>query len=220
MRHCFALQYSFKSSLYPQHNNIDRDLTVKDNLKIHAKLFGIKRARIDASIDKALDRVGLKDQKYKNSGALSGGMKRRLVIARALMHEPSVLFLDEPSAGLDPESRRNLYAVIRSLNRDTGVSILLTTHYMEEADILSSRVIFIDRGVIAASGKPEELKAAMGSYALEYAENNEYKTFYFKSRKDAVNAASLRSGDVKIREITLEDVYLKLTGKKMGEKYV
>jgi ABC-2 type transport system ATP-binding protein len=136
------------------------------------------------------------------------------------MHKPKILFLDEPSTGLDPLSRRKIHSLIRKLNREAGVCVFLTTHYIEEADLLSSRVVFMDHGQIAASGTAGELKAAIGNYALEYVENGEDRVSYFTSREEALSAAAAYgNSSVAIREVNLEDVYLKLTGRKMEGMY-
>ena len=199
--------------LVPQNNNLEKDLTVSQNLRIHALLFGI--SDYSKCIDEVLDIVELKEQKDQNTSELSGGMKRRLVIARALMHKPSILFLDEPSTGLDPVSRRNIHSLIRRLNREGGTSVFLTTHYIEEADMLASRVLFIDRGRIVTEGTPEALKAELGKYALEHEGLNGLSLHYFNDREGAVQMARGLTGEVKIREVSLEDPYIKYTGRKL-----
>ncbi|MDR0453424.1 MAG: ABC transporter ATP-binding protein [Deferribacteraceae bacterium] len=197
----------------PQSNNLDRDLTAAENLAVHGILYGIRGKMLKKRIDEALAVVGLTEQRNKPANDLSGGMKRRLVIARALLHEPKALFLDEPSAGLDPVTRRNIHSLIRSLNQQDGVSVFLTTHYIDEAETLSSRVIFIDKGEIVATGGAEELKSVMGRYAVEYIESGAQKIVYFGDRKSALSEAEKHGGNVKVRRVTLEDVYIKLTGK-------
>jgi ABC-2 type transport system ATP-binding protein len=199
----------------PQHNNLDRDLTVGENLQVHGLLYGLRGRELDGRIGHVLDFTDLQDRRRQAVDELSGGLKRRLIIARALLHRPRILLLDEPSTGLDPISRRNVHALIRKLNREAGVSVLLTTHYIEEADSLASRVAFISNGRIVAAGCPEELKAGIGRYVLEYVEDDRYKTLCFAERAEAVRAAEQFPHDVHIREVTLEDVYIGLTGKKM-----
>ena len=201
----------------PQHNNLDRDLSVAENLKVHGLLFGLRGGELARRIDECLAVMDLQEYAVRPANELSGGLKRRAVIARALLHSPRILFLDEPSAGLDPLSRRNIKALVRRLNREFGVCVFLTTHYIEEADSLAARVAFIDRGKLAALDTPENLKAALGAYAVEYAVGDDYDVRYFNDRAAAVEAAQGLVRDVRIREVTLEDAYLKLTGKKLEE---
>ena len=193
--------------IVPQHNNVDRDLSVVKNLKIHGILFGIRGNRLSARIDEVLKLTELTQERDKKAGELSGGMKRRLIIARALLHEPKLLFLDEPSTGLDTEVRRQMYSLVKKLN-SSGTSIVLTTHYMEEADVLADRVIFINKGKITGTGSPAELKAVVGKYALEYSDGDNIRYEYFTSRKDALTVMEKHSGDVRLREATLEDAYM------------
>ncbi|MDL2307928.1 ABC transporter ATP-binding protein, partial [Desulfovibrio sp. OttesenSCG-928-C06] len=200
----------------PQNNNIERDLSVEDNLKIHGFLFGMGKQALADKIAEVLDIVDLSEQRYKIASELSGGMKRRLVIARALLHDPQILFLDEPSTGLDPSTRRKIHDLIRRLNRNAGVSVFLTTHYIEEADMLSSRVVLINQGRIAASGTPEQLKSGIGKYALEYTGGEELQIQYFNDRDAAMSAAQSCGQNIRIRDVTLEDAYIKLTGRKIG----
>lgn len=197
----------------PQHNNLDRDLTVAQNLKIHGFLFGLRGPGLEKRIEETLEQVDMAAFRHKPAGKLSGGQKRRLVIARALLHNPKILFLDEPSAGLDVEARRKLHQIIAELNVNAGVSVFLTTHYIEEADLLAADVAFIDHGEIVTKGKPAELKAAIGRYAVEYLGTEGFRALYFDDRDKAVATAATYGGRVQIREVTLEDVYLKVTGK-------
>ena len=200
----------------PQHNNLDRDLTVARNLKVHGLLFGMRGKILVKRIYEVLELVDMLDLFDRPAGKLSGGQKRRLIIARALLHNPKILFLDEPSTGLDVEARRTLHKIIAGLKAKAGVSVFLTTHYIEEADLLADRVAFIESGQIVALGNPDELKSSIGRYALECYDDGEFLTLYFNNREAAVNAAGVRTEEVRIREVTLEDVYLKYTGKKMG----
>jgi len=197
----------------PQHNNVDRDLTVEQNLIVHAKLFGIKD--IKAAVDEALFFSGLESHRTKEAEKLSGGMKRRLVIARALMHKPKVLFLDEPTTGLDASVRRTLWSFIRSINKTHGCTVIMTTHYIEEAEMLSDHVVIIDNGKIAAEGKTGELKESVGRFALDIYKENDIETMHFETRQEALQALENITAEARIREVTLEDVYLKITGRRM-----
>ncbi|WP_194892579.1 ATP-binding cassette domain-containing protein [Catenulispora pinisilvae] len=140
-----------------QQNTLDRQLTVWENLYVHGLLFGVPRAESRRTADRLLDQFHLAKWAKASVFALSGGMAQRLMVARAIFHRPAVLFLDEPTAGLDPQSRLALWDILGELNAD-GQTILLTTHYMEEADRLCRRVAIMDHGRILALDTPAELK--------------------------------------------------------------
>jgi ABC-2 type transport system ATP-binding protein len=140
-----------------QQNTLDRQLTVWENLYFHGRLFGIPAKESRREADRLLEQFQLRNWATASVYALSGGMAQRLMVARAIFHRPAVLFLDEPTAGLDPQSRLALWDVLRELN-GSGQTILLTTHYMEEADQLCGRVAIMDKGRILALGSPDELK--------------------------------------------------------------
>ena len=141
---------------------LDKDLTGRENLDFHGMMYGIPRAERVRRIAEVFELVELTERAGVLVQNYSGGMKRRLEIARGLIHHPSVLFLDEPTLGLDTQTRRRIWEYIRRMNRDEGVTIILTTHYMEEADYLAGRVAIIDRGKIVAMGSPSGLKDVLG----------------------------------------------------------
>jgi len=145
----------------PQAFTSDPDLTAAENLEFYARLYGMSRAGRRELIADLLADVDLVDWRDRLVGTFSGGMRRRLEIARGLLHRPSVLFLDEPTTGLDPASRIAMWNMIRRLKAQAEVTIFLTTHYMEEADALCSRVAFFDRGSIVAVGAPGDLKGGI-----------------------------------------------------------
>ncbi len=145
-----------------QTNTLDRQLTVWENLYYHGRLFGISAARSRATADELLEQFQLSKWAKASVFALSGGMAQRLMVARAIFHRPAVLFLDEPTAGLDPQGRLALWETLGELNRE-GQTILLTTHYMEEADQLCNRVAIMDHGRILALDTPAELKRSVGA---------------------------------------------------------
>ena len=140
-----------------QQNTLDRQLTVWENLYFHGRLFGIPAKESRREADRLLEQFQLRNWATASVYALSGGMAQRLMVARAIFHRPAVLFLDEPTAGLDPQSRLALWEVLRELN-DGGQTILLTTHYMEEAEQLCGRVAIMDKGRILALDTPDALK--------------------------------------------------------------
>ena len=144
-----------------QTNTLDRQLSVWENLYFHGRLFGISAAESRASADQLLERFQLAKWAKASVYALSGGMAQRLMVARSIFHRPAVLFMDEPTAGLDPQSRLALWQILQELNAE-GQTILLTTHYMEEADQLCGRVAIMDHGRILALDTPENLKRSTG----------------------------------------------------------
>ncbi|MFO0702544.1 MAG: ATP-binding cassette domain-containing protein [Candidatus Andersenbacteria bacterium] len=145
-----------------QEEMLDLDLSVRANLDLHARLHHIPHAQRRARVQQALEFAGLTQRERSRTGQLSGGLRRRLEVARGLMHTPEVLFLDEPTVGLDIESRRAIWTEVERLRRRGDVTIVLTSHYLEEADRLCDVVAIIDRGTIRAQGSPEELKRALG----------------------------------------------------------
>jgi ABC-2 type transport system ATP-binding protein len=146
----------------PQSNTLDRALTVWENLYFHGRYFGISARDSKAAANDLLVRFRLADRAKAPVAALSGGMAQRLMVARAILHRPAILFLDEPTAGLDPQSRIAMWEILGELHGE-GQTILLTTHYMEEADQLCDRLAIMDRGRILALGTPAELKASVGA---------------------------------------------------------
>jgi ABC-2 type transport system ATP-binding protein len=146
----------------PQTNTLDRSLGVAENLYFHGRYFGMGTREARRATDALLERFRLADRARADVDELSGGMAQRLMVARAVMHRPHVLFLDEPTAGLDPQSRLALWDVVRELHAD-GQTILLTTHYMEEADQLCDRVAIMDHGRLLALDAPARLKATIGA---------------------------------------------------------
>jgi len=145
-----------------QNNTLDMQLTVAENLEFRSRFFGLGAREAGRRAEQLLDAFGLADRRRAMATDLSGGQARRLLIARALVHRPDVLFLDEPTAGLDPQTRVNLWDILRVLH-DQGQTILLTTHYMEEAEALCDRVAVIDHGRVLAAGTVDDLKQSTGA---------------------------------------------------------
>ncbi len=159
VRHSFGIVF--------QDPSLDDELTAYENMFFHAGLYGVARAETAAKIREMLDFVELWDRKDSLVKTFSGGMKRRLEIARGLLHTPAILFLDEPTVGLDPQTRNHIWEYIKKLNKDRGLSVFFTTHYMEEAERVADQVAIIDHGVIVASGTPQSIIASAGSASLE-----------------------------------------------------
>ena len=150
-----------------QSSGVDIDLTGRENVMLQGSLQGLRGRELGRRADQLLEEFGLSEAAGRVARGYSGGMQRRLDIAMGLVHRPRVLFLDEPTTGLDPEVRAAMWAEIARLNEDEGLTILLTTHYLEEADQLASSVAIVDRGRVVAGGSPEELKANLEGDAVQ-----------------------------------------------------
>jgi ABC-2 type transport system ATP-binding protein len=144
-----------------QDTTLDSYLTAQENLRLHAELYGMPRGTVGQRLEQVMEMVGLWDRRDGLVGTYSGGMKRRLEIARGLLHSPRVLFLDEPTVGLDPQTRSSIWGYISELGRDEDITIFLTTHYMDEAEYCD-RIAIMDQGKIVALDTPQELKAGVG----------------------------------------------------------
>lgn len=199
-----------------QHIALDKDLTIRQNIKQHALLHKIPKSEMESRIEYAADLLGLQEYMDRKVESLSGGWKRKASIVCAIVHQPRLLLLDEPTAGLDTRSRHLLWDLVRDLN-SRGTTILLTTHYIEEAESLCDRVAIINHGRLVAVGTVEELRDIIGRVAVEYQEDNRQTVRYFPTR-DAAKAYSATLGDIyfNIRRTTLEDVFLELTGEDRG----
>jgi len=220
----------------PQETNLDPDFTVRENLLVYSRYFDMPRATAERIIDELLDFVQLRPKEDTLIEQLSGGMKRRLILARALINSPRLLILDEPTIGLDPQARHLIWDKIKNL-QSQGITLVLTTHYLEEAARLCDRLVIMDYGKILVQGKPDELvKEYVGSDIVE-AENDpkviscleRNATSYevvggrvriYTNNPQEMTYALLKEcelGQVTARAATLEDVFLKLTGKKLRE---
>ncbi len=144
-----------------QQSSVDKEATGRENLELQGQLYGIRGRELRERVNELLERFRLDDAARRVAKGYSGGMKRRLDVAMGLIHRPSVLFLDEPTTGLDPEVRAAMWEEIRRLNAEEGLTILLTTHYLEEADQLAARLAFVDRGRVVVEGTPKALKAEL-----------------------------------------------------------
>lgn len=230
----------------PQFNTLDRSLTVFENLFFHCRYFGMSAATSRARAEELLGQFRLNDRARAMPTELSGGLAQRLLVARAIAHHPVVLFLDEPSAGLDPQSRLAMWETIRGL-KEQGLTVMLTTHYMEEAETLCDRVAIIDHGKILVEDTPEQLKnglAVQAIYGLELQRLDQREALAAQLRVVAgvssvetttagvrvctrgterilgelVNAAQVYGlKDISISEPSLETVFIHLTGRDLRE---
>ncbi len=209
-----SLQAKRQCGLVPQTINLDQELTVYENLNLHGLLFRIPAGERAGKIHELLDYIGLGDRKDSPVSRLSGGMKRRLTIARALVHSPRILFLDEPTVGLDAGIRRRTWALLKKI-QNNGTTIFLTTHYIEEAEFLAERVAFLDEGKIIAVDTPGALIARQGTWAIDRVVDDDIKTIYFKTREEATQYSVTQEESFSLRRVNLEDAFLALTGKKV-----
>jgi ABC-2 type transport system ATP-binding protein len=224
-----------------QDSSLDKDLTARENLTFHAYLYDVAKSERKKRVDDALHFAGLWNRADDLVKRFSGGMKRRLEVARGLIHKPKVLFLDEPTLGLDPQSRSNLWEFITELPRKNDVTIFMTTHYMDEAEVCN-KIAIIDKGRIIVTGSPQELKKIVGGdviylktldngKALEHIRNlfdmevseKDGEIFLSTPKGDACIPALIREiGDlvisVRMQRPTLNDVFLKLTGKEIRDE--
>lgn len=197
----------------PQENNLDRELTAYENLKVYAMLHHVADAA--TMIGQAFDRVGLMDKQDIIVMKYSGGMQRRLLLARALLTEPSVLFLDEPSIGLDPQIRRQMWDMIRE-TKGGGRTVVITTHYIEEAEAVCDRIGILAKGKLIALDTPAGLKARIGAYVVEFMDGNgKVARTIAQSRDEAHDLGRSCNGSVTIRRSNLEDVFIELTGERI-----
>ncbi|MDR1276123.1 MAG: ABC transporter ATP-binding protein [Candidatus Accumulibacter sp.] len=203
--------------LAAQHINLDGDLTVAENMDVHGRLYGLSRKDRRTRCDELLAEIDLADRADARVNTLSGGLKRRLMIARALMHRPRVLFLDEPTVGLDPAIRRRLWGLIKKVRRD-GVTVFMTTHYIEEAEFLADRVAFVHHGKLAALGTPTEITRGVGRWAVDFYRDAELQSAYFDARDDADEFIAHQRGEFSVRRVNLEDAFLDLTGQRTEDR--
>ncbi len=200
--------------IVPQYSNLDKELTVYENLLFAAKLFKVDNHK--NKINELLDFSELSDFKDRIVSNLSGGMARRLTIAKALINDPDIIILDEPTVGIDLNGRRKIWDILKYL-KTKNKTVLLTTHYIEEAEYLCNRVCLIDKGTIIQDSTPRNLKEQLGNYTVEYFDE-ELKTVYkfFKSKQNALDySADIESLNYTIRETTLEDVFYNYTSRKV-----
>ncbi len=230
-----------------QDPSLDDELTGEENLDFHGRLYGMRAGLRASRIDEVLALVDLSRRRNDQVKTYSGGMRRRLEIARGLMHRPEVLFLDEPTLGLDPQTRRKIWNYIRGLEESLGMTIILTTHYMDEADRLCSRVAIIDRGEIVALDSPGNLKARLGGDVLLVDISDHNPEFEEKIREygdvrgvniqdgrlvltvkrgesfvprlfETAQALGVEISAVSMRKPNLEDVFIRLTGREIREE--
>ncbi len=241
---CFVDGYSIEESekILPkigivfQNSVLDKKLSVLDNLKYRAYLYGMNKTEFKKRLEFFSKKLDLENLLKRPLGLLSGGQKRKIDITRALLHKPKILILDEPTTGLDPQTRKNVWELIDELRKKEKLTVLLTTHYMEEAS-KSDYVVIIDKGVIVAEGKPSDLKTKFAyDYLKIYKYNEDLKGLLIKNNikyslesdcleikfqstkeaKDFVNDYKDYIYDLEIIKGTMDDVFLTVTGKELN----
>jgi ABC-2 type transport system ATP-binding protein len=224
-----------------QEQTLDDQLTAEENLRFHAVLYGVPHGQVEARISRVLELVALSDRRKDLVSTYSGGMARRLEIARGMLHTPKILFLDEPTVGLDPQTRALIWEDIQRLRHEEGVTIFLTTHYMDEAEY-AERIAIIDHGAIIALDTPDVLKASVGTdtvaietsedeaalAALQLAgytvERTEGGLTAFVADEEAAVGPIVAAAGVPVRTVrahrpTLDDVFLHYTGREIREQH-
>ena len=221
-----------------QDSTLDAKMTVEENLKYHCSFYKVPKNEVRERIDFALGLVELMDWKKAIVGSLSGGMKRRAEIARGLVHYPKILFLDEPTTGLDPQTRANVWEYIQRLQKQKNMTVFLTTHYMDEAEVCS-KIVIMDHGKIVASDTPENLKhqytgtevdivcsqtdlpeAALAKKDIPYEKEKNRLVFHTENASAALAILSECKEsivDFEVKRGTLNEVFLAITGKEIRE---
>lgn len=198
----------------PQHINFDMDLTVGQNMELHGRLHHMDKQQRQERIQELLHYIELEDTVNMSPRQLSGGMKRRLLIARALIHKPQILFMDEPTVALDPQVRHRIWDLIREMAAQ-GVTVLLTTHYIEEAENLCNRVAIINKGKLVDIDTPASFCQQMGRYTVEWQTEEGRQFKFFDTKEEAAGFATTLDSS-HIRRSNLEDVFIELTGRREG----
>jgi ABC-2 type transport system ATP-binding protein len=200
-----------------QQISLDKDLTVWENMMVHALYHKIPRAERKKRIDELADYIGLREYYNRSVNSLSGGWKKKVAIVCALIDRPKILFLDEPTVGLDIQSRRSLWDLLRKLN-DDGMTIFLTTHYIEEAESLCTRISIINAGKIIAEDTPENLSKRLGAFTVEHYGSDRKTQYHYFNTKDEADAYSKSLPDdvtVTLRRTNLSDCFVELTGNQI-----
>ena len=206
-----------KLALITQHNSLRNDMNLDQIMELQGRLYAMPKAEIKKRSEELLAFCGLLEHRKKIVRKLSGGMKRKLMLCRALLTEPEILILDEPTIGLDPASRRQMWDLLKSLNRQ-GMTILLTTHYIDEAQYLCQRIALIEKGKVARLDTPDALIQELGEVAIDEFDGDHTKSAFFADKEAALQYASSLDNRFMLRNTTLEDVFLNVVGHGLGGK--
>ena len=191
-----------------------QDMTMNEVMEYQGRLYYMRKKEIKAKTAELFEFAGLSDFGHRTVRHLSGGMKRKLMICRALMVEPEILLLDEPTAGMDALARRQMWDLLRSL-KDRNLTILLTTHFIDEAQALCNRVALINQGKLQKLDSPENLIRELGPFAVDETSQDNLVSRYFHSRDDAIAYLAKAGRDAALRATTLEDVFVDVAGRKL-----
>jgi ABC-2 type transport system ATP-binding protein len=206
-----------KLSMVTQEYSLRSNMTPEQIMELHGRLYQIPKNVIRERSAELLDFCGLGEHRTKICRQLSGGMKRKLMLSRGLLTAPEILILDEPTVGLDPFARRQMWDLLKQLN-DKGMTILLTTHYIDEAQYLCRRIALIDKGKTDRVASPRELIDELGATAVDEFDGSHTKSSFFAAREEALHFAGELENEFVIRSTTLEDVFVTLIGRKLEGK--
>lgn len=203
-----------KVSVVTQEYSMRQDMNMDEIMEYQGRLYFMRRKEIREKTEQLLAFAGLTSHRKKTIRKLSGGMKRKLMVCRALLTKPEILLLDEPTAGMDAISRRQMWNLLRQLN-EKGLTILLTTHYIEEAQALCDRVALMDGGKLEDLDTPDNLIHKLGAYAVDEMHPDGVHSRYFAAREEAIAYLSQLTGNCTLRDTTLEDVFVEQAGKHL-----
>lgn len=204
-------------SVVTQEYSIRHDMNVDEVMEYQGRLYHMPVREIRQKSEKLLEFCGLIPARKKQVRTLSGGMKRKLMVCRALLTDPQIILLDEPTAGMDAISRRQMWELLQKLNSQ-NLTILLTTHYIEEAQMLCDQVAMMDSGRLDSVNSPGEMIRNLGEYAVDYRAQGELRTDFFAEREPAVQRMLELGKEASMRDTTLEDVFIERVGKKLGDE--
>ncbi len=206
-----------KLSVITQEYSMRQDMTMEEVMEYQGRLYYMPKKEFRKKTDELLNFAGLGEYKHRVVRHLSGGMKRKLMICRALLTDPEILLLDEPTAGMDAISRRQMWTILRQLHK-RGITILLTTHYIDEAQSLCDRVALIDKGHLDIIDTPDALIETLGAFAVDVIDEEGLDSTYFHNREDAIGHLSGLGDNAVLRNTTLEDVFVERIGRRLERK--
>ncbi len=209
-----ASEQKRKLSVITQEYSMRQDMTMDEVMEYQARLYMLPKREWKPKADELLEFTGLTEYRRRTVRHLSGGMKRKLMICRALLIEPQILLLDEPTAGMDAISRRQMWNLLRRLN-ERDITIILTTHYMEEAQALCDQVALINRGKLQKLDTPQALIEELGAFAVDETSEDSLKSRYFSTRQEAIAYLQTADHSAMLRQTTLEDVFVECAGRKL-----